>query len=97
MRYDEFTRIYGPPQGTFDAEWTTRLVRERRPHLGWEQASHLVSSAWRHLWACPQLSREELVGYIALDAPAVPDDDLRAAVDAAIDFCEVYEVEPPRM
>jgi len=50
MAYDEFARLYGPPMGTFDADWV----------------------------------------------PGLPDADLVAAVDAAVDFCDAYDVEPPR-
>jgi hypothetical protein len=94
--YDEFARLYGPPQGTFDADWVTRLLRQRRPALPEPLARQLVAHTWRHLWASPQLSRADLTGYLALDEPAVPDADLEAAVDAAIDFCDAYDVEPPR-
>ena len=96
MAYDEFARIYGPPQGTFDADWVTRLVLQRRPHLGEQVAGRLVSHTWRHLWASPQLSCADLVGYLALDEPGLPDADLEAAVQAAVDFCDAYAVEPPR-
>jgi hypothetical protein len=94
--YDEATRLYGPPQGTFDAEWVTRIVRQRRPALAWDDASRLVAAAWRHLWASPQLSAEELVAYVALDEPARQDEELATAVAAVLDFVEVYDVEPPR-
>jgi hypothetical protein len=94
--YGEESRLYGPPQGTFDAEWVTRILAGRRPGLGWEQSARLVRSTWRHLWASPQLSPADLAAYVALDEPAMPDADVTAAVEAALDFCELYEVEPPR-
>ena len=94
--YDEAMRLYGPPQGTFDADWVTRMVRERRPALTWDAAARLVASAWQHLWASPQLSAEDLCGYVALDAPDDSDADIAVAVEAVLDFVDVYDVEPPR-
>jgi hypothetical protein len=94
--YDEATRLYGPPKGTFDAEWVTRMLRLRRPELAWAEAALLVGHAWRHLWASPQLSPEELAGYCALDVPHQPEDLLADVVACVVDFCDAYEVEPPR-
>ncbi len=96
--YDAETRLYAPPLGTFDPDWTTRLLRQRRPELGWEHASRLVILAWRHLWRSPQLSRDGLVDYCHTDVGDRSTlGQLEAAVDAVLDFCDAFEVEPPRI
>lgn len=96
--YDAETRLYAPPLGSFDPDWATRLLRQRRPELDWEHACRLVMLAWWHLWRSPQLSRDGLVDYCYTDLGDLGMlAHLEAAVDAVLDFCEAFEVEPPRL
>ena len=92
--YDEEERLYAPPLGTFDPEWVVRLAVERRPALQWDVAYRLATHTWRHLNASPQLSPADLAGYCGLDEPSTPDGDVEAVVEAAIDFCDAFQVEP---
>ena len=92
--YDEEERLYAPPRGTFDPEWTVRLAMAARPTLGWQVAYRLVEHAWRHMRCSPQLSVDELVDFTAADEPNVPTADVVAVVQAAVDFCDAFAVEP---
>lgn len=101
--YEAEARLYAPPLGTFDPDWTTRLLRQRRPELRWDQASRLVIMVWRHLWRSPQLSRDELVDYCLSELSGAGEDGwaaalthVQAAADAVVDFCEAFDVEAPR-
>lgn len=93
--YDEEERLYAPPLGSFDPEWVVRLARERRPTLRWDLAYRLAGHAWRHLVASPQLAPDVLAGYCALDEAKATEADVAVVVDAAIDFCDVFQVDPP--
>jgi len=95
--YDQEERLYGPPPGTYDPEWVTRMALDRRPRMAWDRTYRLATSVWRHLWASPQLSADELGAYVALDEPAAADEEVACVVDCAFDFCAAFEVEPPRL
>lgn len=95
--YDEEERLYAPPHGTFDPEWVTRMALQRRPSLDWDLTHRLAAHAWRHLWASPQLSPDDLVAYCGADEPTATDDEVTTVVDCAFDFCFAFEVEPPRV
>ena len=93
--YDEEERLYAPPLGAFDPEWVVRLARERRPQIGWDLAYRLAVHTWRHLNASPQLSPADLAAYCGLDEAGASEEDLEAVTFAALDFCDVFQVEPP--
>jgi hypothetical protein len=92
--YEEEERLYAPPRGSFDPEWAVRLALAARPGLAWPDAYRLAEHAWRHLRCSPQLSVDELVDYTAADEPDVPVADVAVVVQAAVDFCEAFAVEP---
>ena len=93
--YDEEERLYAPPLGAFDPEWVVRLAQARRPQLDWDLAYRLAGHAWRHLNASPQLSPSDLSAYCGLDEASASEEDTEAVVLAALDFCDVFQVDPP--
>lgn len=93
--YDEEERLYSPPSGTYDPEWVVRMAIERSPGLDWSLAYRLATAVWRHLWASPQLSPDDLAGYCGLDEVEATSAEVVTVVDCAIDFCEAFDVEPP--
>lgn len=92
--YDEEERLYAPPHGSFDPEWVVRIARDVQPALTWPVAYRLAEHAWRHLRCSPQLSVDELVDYTWADEPDAAVADVAVVVQAAIDFCDAFSVEP---
>jgi hypothetical protein len=92
--YGEEERLYAPPTGTFDPEWVVRLARSRSPSVPWPLAYRLTEHTWRHLVASPQLAPEELAAYCEGDEPEASAVQAQAVVDAALDFCDAFAVEP---
>ncbi len=92
--YSEGERVFGPPGGSYDADWVASAARQQDAGLDPGVAAALSGEAW-----------EQIRGLGELDAPAVarallarhPDLDASACTvvaRAAVDFCESYGVTP---
>lgn len=57
--YGEGERVFGPPQGTFDPEWAARLLLDRLPDLGWDDACALSGAALSALRASARADADE--------------------------------------
>lgn len=91
--YVEGERVFGPPYGSYDADWVASAARQADPGLPRETAQLLARAAWpllRELGTTdpPALARrlmaEQEVGATAANTVAV----------AAVAFCAAYDVDP---
>lgn len=44
--YSSGERVFGPPRGTFDADWAATALRSLRPELDHPTSVQLVTRAW---------------------------------------------------
>jgi hypothetical protein len=44
--YSSGERVFGPPRGTFDADWAAVALRSLRPELDHPTSVRLVTQAW---------------------------------------------------
>jgi hypothetical protein len=44
--YSSGERVFGPPRGTFDADWAASALRSLRPELDHPRSVLLVTQAW---------------------------------------------------
>ncbi|MBM7413991.1 MULTISPECIES: hypothetical protein [Nocardiaceae] len=44
--YSTGERVFGPPNGTFDADWAATALRSNRPELDHATSVRLVEKAW---------------------------------------------------
>lgn len=47
--YSSGERVFGPPRGTFDADWAATALRSLRPELDHATSVQLVSTGWELL------------------------------------------------
>ncbi len=92
--YVEGERVFGPPGGTFDADWVAAAARQQDPGLPPETASLLSGQAWALLREigeldAPELSRRLLAANLDLGATAC-----NAVATASVAFCRTYGVAP---
>lgn len=92
--YAEGERVFGPPGGTFDADWVAAAARQRDPGLPPETAGLLAGQAWAALRAIgsldgPALARELLAANSPAGATAC-----NVVATASVEFCELYGVSP---
>ena len=57
--YIEGERVFGPPQGTYDADWVAASARSKDPGLPEETAREMAVYAWDHLRAIGELDARE--------------------------------------
>lgn len=91
--YGEGERVFGPPQGNYDADWVAATARSRDPGLPEETARELAVHAWEHLREMRALDAPELARRLMAEHPsgATP---ANVVAKAAVDFCQAYGVEP---
>ena len=82
--YSSGERVFGPPNGTFDADWAATALRSNRPELDHPTSVRLVEQAWE-LLRSRDLRGEELTRALDLEP------ELAAAVSAvATETAELY-------
>lgn len=91
--HGEGERLFGPPQGTYDADWVASAARERDPGLPAETARELAVYAWDHLREmrspdAPELARRLLAEHHAAGATAA-----NVVAMAAVAYCAEYAVD----
>ena len=55
--YGEGERVFGPPQGSYDADWVAAAARSKDPGLPEQTARELAVYAWEHLRAIGRAGR----------------------------------------
>ncbi|GAA2061447.1 hypothetical protein [Williamsia deligens] len=71
--YSSGERVFGPPRGTFDADWAATALRSTRPDLDHPTSVRLMERAWA-------LIREEGLRGGALSAALADRDGVDASV-----------------
>ena len=91
--YGEGERVFGPPQGAYDADWVASAARERDPGLPPETARELAVYAWDHLREmrtpdAPELARRLLAEHEVAGATAA-----NVVALSAVAYCAEYDVD----
>ena len=91
--YVEGERVFGPPSGTYDADWVASAARLQDPGLPPETASMLAGQAWPLLQELGKLDAPALARALMRkgDVGATP---ANVVATAAVSFCETYGVTP---
>ena len=92
--YGEGERVFGPPQGSYDADWVAATARSKDPGLPEETARELAVYAWEHLRAIGELDAPEVARRLMADHQAAGATPAAVVARAAVDFCETYGVQP---
>lgn len=92
--YGEGERVFGPPQGSYDADWVAASARSADPGLPEEMARELAVYAWEHLRALRELDAPEVARRLMADHPGAGATPAAVVAKAAVDFCEAYGVTP---
>ena len=90
--YGEGERLFGPPQGSYDAAWVAATARSKDPGLPEETARELAVYAWEHLRAVQQLDAPEVARRLMADHPEAGATPAAVVARAAVEFCEAYGV-----
>jgi hypothetical protein len=92
--YGEGERVFGPPQGSYDADWVAASARSADPGLPEETSRELAVYAWDHLRAIGELDANELARRLLADHPDAGATPATTIARAAVDFCRAYAVDP---
>ena len=90
--YGEGERVFGPPNGTYDADWVASDARTKDPGLPEETARELAVYAWEHLRAVGELDAPEIARRLMADNPAAGATPANVVATAAVEFCTSYDV-----
>ena len=90
--YGEGARVFGPPQGSYDADWVAAAARSKDPGLPEQTARELAVYAWEHLRAVGELDAPEVARRLLADHPAAGASPAAVVAKAAVDFCDAYDV-----
>jgi len=85
--------VFGPPQGSYDADWVATTARTADPGLPEETARELAVYAWEHLRAVGELDAPEVARRLMADHPAAGATPAAVVARAAVDFCRAYRVD----
>jgi hypothetical protein len=75
--YSSGERVFGPPRGTFDADWAATALRSTRPDLDHQTSVRLMDCAWA-------LIREEGLRGDALATALAAGEDVDAVTAADV-------------
>jgi len=92
--YGEGERVFGPPLGTYDADWVAASACSHDPGLDRELARQLAVEAWQHLSETHELDAPEVARRLLADHPEAGATPATVVAKAAVDFCQAYSVEP---
>jgi hypothetical protein len=90
--YGEGERVFGPPQGSYDADWVASAARQKDPGLPEETARELAVYAWDHLRAVGELDAPEIARRLFADHQKAGATAANVVATAAVDFCRSYGV-----
>lgn len=85
--------MFGPPQGSYDADWVASTARTADPGLPAETARELAVYAWEHLRAVGELDAPEVARRLMADHPGAGATPAAVVARAAVDFCRAYGVD----
>ena len=91
--YGEGERVFGPPQGSYDADWVAGAARSTDPGLPEETARELAVYAWEHLRAAGSLDAPEVARRLLADHADAGDSPANVVALAAVEFCREYRVD----
>ena len=92
--YGEGERVFGPPQGSYDAAWVAAAARSHDPGLPEGTALELAEYAWEHLRAIHELDAPEVARRLLAEHPQAGASPAAVVAKAAVDFCRAYDVTP---
>jgi len=92
--YGEGERVFGPPQGSYDADWVAASARRADPGLPEHTALELAVEAWVELRSMGALDAAELARRLFAGAPQAGASPAAVVARAAVDFCQAYAVAP---
>ena len=92
--YGEGERVFGPPDGSFDADWVAAAARQQDPGLPPETASLLAGQAWAQLRSLGELDAPALARALMAANPGVGATPCNVVATASVSFCETYGVDP---
>ncbi len=92
--YGEGERVFGPPQGSYDADWVANSARTADPGLPELLARELATAAWDHLRAIHELDAPEVARRLMVDFDTAGATAASVVAKAAVDFCAAYDVQP---
>jgi len=90
----EGERVFGPPNGCYDADWVAAAARQQDPGLPAETAALLAGRAWKHLREAGQLDAPAVARALLAEDPALGATPCNVVAMAAVSFCESYGVRP---
>ena len=90
--YGEGERVFGPPQGSYDADWVAAAARSKDPGLPEETARALAAAAWTHLRDIGELDAPELARRLMAEGVASGATPANVVARAAVEFCTAYGV-----
>lgn len=90
----EGERVFGPPKGSYDADWVATSARDADPGLPPETALLLARAAWAQLRDAEMTDPAELARRLFADNPDVGASAANVVAVAAVQFCAVYDVDP---
>lgn len=92
--YGEGERVFGPPLGTYDADWVAAAARSQDPGLPEGLSVELAAQAWEHLRSTGSLDAPELARRLLAGNPQTGATPATVVAKAAVDFCRAYGVTP---
>ena len=90
--YGEGERVFGPPPGSYDADWVAVTARSKDPGLPEHTARELAVYAWEHLRAIGELDAPEVARRLMADHPDAGATPAAVVARSAVEFCEAYGV-----
>lgn len=90
--YGEGERVFGPPAGSFDADWVASLARQQDPGLPPETARLLAGQAWGHLRSIGSPDAPELARRLLAEHPESGATAANQVATAAVAFVKEYDV-----
>jgi hypothetical protein len=90
--YGEGERVFGPPQGSYDADWVANSARTADPGLPEVLARELAEYAWEHLREIRQLDAPEVARRLLAENRTAGATAVNVVAKAAVDFCAAYDV-----
>jgi hypothetical protein len=90
--YAEGERVFGPPQGVYDADWVAASARTADPGLPEETACMLAGQAWEHLRSTGELDAPEVARRLLADNRQSGATAANVVAVAAVEFCRSYGV-----
>jgi hypothetical protein len=86
--------VFGPPPGSYDADWVANTARTADPGLPEEMARELAVYAWEHLRAIRSLDAPEVARRLMADHQSAGATAANVVAKAAVDFCDAHQVQP---